>query len=242
MSKNKPATIGEQIMGEQNKKDFVILYGEILRMRNILDTFDEFVGNEILTERDMQDYHGTYIDSYQELRKTKETDKENINDDLVFEMELIKQIEINIDYILTLVKKHYEKHTKINKVLTDINRAIDSSIELRNKKDLINQFVASLDSSVSIDEKWHEFVKKSKIKELKKIISDENLNQKATYKFMQNAFRDGNVAISGTSITEVLPPVSRFSKSGERTKKLDTVIKKFTQFFKRFFDISNAQI
>ncbi|MDM8556534.1 type I restriction endonuclease subunit R [Desulfococcaceae bacterium HSG7] len=95
--------VGEQITSEQAQKDFIRLYGAILRMQNILTTFDEFAGNEILTERDVQDYHSAYIDLYTQLRKTDKADKENINDDLVFEMELIKQIEINIDYILSLI-------------------------------------------------------------------------------------------------------------------------------------------
>jgi len=69
-------------------------------VRNILTTFDEFTGNEILTERDVQDYHSMYIDLYNEFRKGTEVDQENINDDLVFEMELIKQVEINIDFVL----------------------------------------------------------------------------------------------------------------------------------------------
>ena len=94
--------VGERVMGEQNQKDFIKLYGGILRVRNILTTFDEFVGNEILTERDIQDYHSAYIDLYNEFRKSTEVDQENINDDLVFEMELIKQVEINIDFVLGL--------------------------------------------------------------------------------------------------------------------------------------------
>ena len=98
--------VGEQIIGEQNQKDFIRLYGAILRVRNILTTFDEFIGNEILTDRDVQDYHSAYIDLYNNFRKADEGDKENINDDLVFEMELIKQIEINIDYIFMEAINH----------------------------------------------------------------------------------------------------------------------------------------
>ena len=233
--------VGERIVGEQNQKDFIRLYGAILRVRNILVTFDEFAGNEILTERDVQDYHSAYIDLYKELRKSGDEEKENINDDLVFEMELIKQIEINIDYILGLVKKYHEDHTKNREILVDINKAIDSSVELRNKKDLINQFIASLDVGASVDDKWQEYVKQKKTEELESIISDENLDREATYKFMRNAFRDGSVASSGTAIAKVLPPVSRFSQTGERTKKRESVIEKLTRFFERFFDISNNE-
>ncbi|HBS11556.1 MAG TPA: DEAD/DEAH box helicase, partial [Flavobacteriaceae bacterium] len=143
--------IGEQIIGGKMKKDFIKLYGGILKLRNILTTFDEFEGNEILTERDIQDYHSRYIDLYNEFRKGKDSEKENINDDLIFEMELIKQIEINIDYILELIRKYHKDHTKNKEILTDINKAIDSSVELRNKKDLIEQFIESLDISSAVD-------------------------------------------------------------------------------------------
>lgn len=232
--------VGEQIISEQARKDFIRLYGAILRVRNILTTFDEFAGNEILTERDVQDYHSAYIDLYNQLRKTSEADKENINDDLVFEMELIKQIEINIDYILTLIKQYHEDHTKDKEILVDINKAIDSSVELRNKKELINQFIASLDVGANIDEDWQKFVSKRKIEELEQIIQDENLNRDAAYTFVNNAFRDGHVATTGTAITKVLPPVSRFSKTGERTQKRESVLTRLTQFFERFFDISSG--
>jgi len=230
--------VGERIMGEQDQKDFIRLYGAVLRVRNILVTFDEFAGNEILSARDLQDYHSMYIDLYNEFRKGTDNEKENINDDLVFEMELIKQIEINIDYILGLIKQYHEDHTKNKELLLDINKAIDSSVELRNKKDLINQFISTLDVQSVVDEDWHKFVEQKKVEELERIIKDENLDHDATYAFIQNAFRDGNVAVTGTAITKVLPPVSRFSPSGERTQKRENVLNKLTGFFERFFGIS----
>ena len=230
--------VGERIMGEQNQKDFVKLYGAILRVRNILTTFDEFVGNEILTERDVQDYHSAYIDIYNEFRKGKEEVKENVNDDVVFEMELIKQVDINIDYILGLIKKYHEDHTKNRELLLDINKAIDSSVELRNKKDLINQFIATLDVHSIVDDDWRKFVEGKKVEELEQIIASENLDHDATYAFIKNAFRNGNVSTTGTAITKILPPVSRFSPSGERSKKRESVLDKLTRFFERFFNIA----
>ena len=233
--------VGEQIISELEQKEFIKLYGAILRVRNILTTFDEFAGNEILTDRDVQDYHSMYIDLYNEFRKTIEGDKENINEDLVFEMELIKQIEINIDYILGLIKRYHDDHTNNRELLMDINKAIDSSVELRNKKDLINQFITSLDVNAVVDEDWQKFVEKKKIEELEKIIESESLDHDATYNFIQNAFRDGSVAVTGTAISKVLPPVSRFSPTGERTQKRESVLTKLTNFFERFFDISGGR-
>ncbi len=234
--------VGEMIIGEQNQKDFIRLYSAILRVRNILTTFDEFAGNDMLTERDVQDYHSAYIDIYNEFRKSADDVKENINDDLVFEMELIKQVEINIDYVLGLIKKYHEDHTKNREILADINKAIDSSVELRNKKELINQFVSSLDVHSVVDDDWQKFVEKKKVEELEQIISNENLDHEATYNFIRNAFRDGNVAMTGTAITNVLPPVSRFSPTGERTKKRESVLEKLTSFFEKFFDISGGKL
>ena len=231
--------VGERIISEQDQKDFIKLYGAILRVRNILTTFDEFSGNEILNDRDIQDYHSAYIDIYNEFRKGTKEDKENVNDDVVFEMELIKQVDINIDYILGLIKKYHQDHTKNREILLDINKAIDSSVELRNKKDLINQFIASLDINSVVEDDWKDFIEGKKVEELEKIISNENLDRDATYAFIKNAFRNGNLATTGTAITKILPPVSRFSPTGERTKKRESVLDKLTRFFERFFNISN---
>ena len=233
--------VGERIMGEQSQKDFIKLYSAVLRVRNILTTFDEFSGNEILTERDVQDYHSAYIDLYNDFRKGTEEAKENIIDDVVFEMELIKQIEINIDYILGLIKQYHEDHTKNRELLLDINKAIDSSVELRNKKDLINQFISSLDVHSVVDDDWQKFMEEKKIEELEQIIASEGLDHDATYTFVRNAFRDGNVATTGTAISKVLPPVSRFSPTGERSQKRESVLSKLTSFFERFFDISGGK-
>jgi len=234
--------IGQIIVSETSQKEFIKLYGNILRLKNILTTFDEFIGNEILSDREVQDYHSMYIDLYNEFRKTEKEEKENVNDDVVFEMELIKQVDINIDYILGLIKRYHEDHTQNREILIDINKAIDSSVELRNKKDLINQFISSLDVHSVVEKEWQEFIDGKKVEELEQIIKIENLDHEATYKFIRNSFRDGIIATSGTSLTKILPPVSRFSPDGERTKKRENVITKLTNFFERFFDISKERI
>ncbi len=235
--------VGEQIIGEQNQKDFIKLYGGILRVRNILTTFDEFAGNEILTERDIQDYHSAYIDLYNEFRKGAEVDQENINDDLVFEMELIKQVEINIDFVLGLIKKYHEDHNKNREILIDINKAIDSSVELRNKKDLINQFITSLDIHSVVDDDWQKFVDKKKIEELDQIITSENLDRDSTYTFVKNAFRDGSIVTTGTAVTKIMSVrPSRFEPGGAYSKKREGVLDKLTRFFEKFRDISRGML
>lgn len=233
--------VGESIIGEQNQKEFIKLYSAILKARNILSTFDEFTGNEILSERDVQDYHSMYINLYNEFRKTKKGDAENVNDDIVFEMELIKQVEINIDYILSLIRKYHESHLKDKELVLSINKAIDSSLELRNKKDLIDQFIASLTPSSSVDDDWRKFVDSKKFEELDRIITEENLKREETYTFIDNAFKDGAIQSTGTAITKVLPPVSRFTPTGDLTKKRITVFEKLSDFFNKFWDISGGR-
>jgi len=238
--------VGKRIESEQAQKEFIVLYGKFLKMHNILSTFDEFEGKEILSERDIQDYHSIYIDLYNEFRKKDGAEKEEINDDLIFEMELIKQIEINIDYILRLIKLYHEDHTKNKEILIDIKRAIDSSVELRNKKDLIEQFIQSLDVSADIDHDWAQFVKKKKIEELEKIIAEENLDRDKTYTFIESAFRDGGVPTTGTAIVKILPPMSMFAQDDKgvniRMKKKESVLEKLKMFFERFFDISEKNL
>ncbi|MGV8946141.1 MAG: type I restriction endonuclease subunit R [Lutibacter sp.] len=229
--------VGDQIIGEQNQKDFIKLYSAILKVRNILTTFDEFAGNEILTLRDVQDYHSMYINFYNDFRGKNKGDSENINDDIVFEMELIKQVEINIDYILALIKKYHESHLKDKEIVISIAKAIDSSVELRNKKDLIEKFIDSLTPETNVEADWHSFVDAKKLEELDAIIKVEKLDKDETYKFMNNAFRDGYVQATGTAIVKVMPPVTRFSQSGERTKKRETVLEKLSAFFNKFWDI-----
>lgn len=230
--------VGQQIIGEQNQNDFIRLYGSILKAKNVLTTFDEFTGGEILSERDVQDYHSMYINLYHEFRNRNTVDAENVNDDIIFEMELIKQVEINIDYILELIRKYHDGHQEDKEIIISINKAIDSSIELRNKKDLIEKFILSLTPSTKVADDWQQFVESKKMEELDQIIAEENLHKDKTYQFVNNAFRDGYVQSTGTGLSSILPPVSRFTPTGERTKIREIVIEKIKAFFNRFWDIS----
>ena len=174
---------------------------------------------------------------YNEFRGRNRGDSENVNDDIVFEMELIKQVEINIDYILMLIRKYHDSHLKDKEIIISIQKAIDSSLELRNKKDLIENFINSLTPSSDVNEDFVTFMRESKDRELAKIIEDENLSPQKTKEFAENAFRDGILQTSGTSFAGILPSLSRFSPNGERTQKRNSVIEKLTNFFKRFKDI-----
>ena len=227
----------ERITGEQNQKEFIMLFGAILRMRNLLSSFDEFAGHEILSERDLQDYLGRYQDLRDEWKNRRPTgEKEDITDDIVFEIELIKQIEINIDYILMLVKKYHDSHCDDKEVLITIQKAIDASPELRSKKALIENFIAGINDVTDVMVEWREYVAQEKERQLTEIIRDENLKENETRQFMEISFRDGAVKTTGTDIDKLLPPMSRFG-GGNRAEKKQGVIAKLLGFFERFFGI-----
>lgn len=228
--------LGEQIIGEKNKKDFLVLFGNILRLRNILSSFDRFVGNEILSPIDFQDYTGTYHDVYNEM-KPKPGDKDSILDDVVFEMELVKQVEVNIDYILMLVGKYHDSNCKDKEILVAIDKAIKSSLQLRSKKELIENFIATINTSTDVNADWQKFVKKQRQEDMKQLIAEEKLKPAETEKFMENSFRDGVLKTTGTDIDKLMPPVSRFGGGGLRDKKKQGIIAKLKAFFEKYFGI-----
>jgi type I restriction enzyme R subunit len=227
--------LGQPIVGEEAEKDFIRLYGAILRLRNILTSFDDFEGNEILSERDFQDYQSIYIDLYQKYRKGADGDKETINDDIVFEIELVKQIEVNIDYILMLVVKYQESNCKDKTILTTIDKAINSSIKLRSKKELIERFIEQVNVSTKVDEDWRKFLQERKEADISAIIEEEKLKPEETRRFIDNAFRDGILKTTGTAIDKIMPPVSRFGRG--RAAKKQGIIEKLMIFFEKYLGL-----
>ena len=226
--------LGEQILGEQNEKDFILLFGSILRVRNILTAFDDFKGNEILTPREFQDYQSIYLDLYEKHKKPP-VDKENINDDIVFEMELMRQVEINIDYVLMLVEKFRASHGKDKTIIANIRTAINSSIELRSKKELIEGFIENINVSGSVGEDWKRYVAERKEADLADLIQQERLKPEETRKFIDNAFRDGALKTIGADIQAIMPPASPFDKkSGEKKKG---IIERIKVFFEKYLGL-----
>lgn len=229
-----------QIVGEQNQKDFISLFGAILRMRNLLSSFDEFVGKELITEHDLRDYLSRYQDLHDEWKRKREQGKStDIIDDIVFEVELIKQIEINIDYILMLVKKYHDTHCEDNEMLITITKAIDASPELRSKKELIENFIAGINDVEDVMKEWHDYVAEKREEELVQIIKEEKLKEPETRKFLENAFRDGEIKTAGTDIDKLMPPVSRFGGRNRAVKK-QGVIDKLKLFFEKFFGVGGS--
>jgi type I restriction enzyme R subunit len=227
--------LGQAIMGEQNQKDFIRLFGAVLRLKNILTAFDDFEGNELLTAREFQDYQSIYIDLYQDLTKDKK-DKEKINDDIIFEIELIRQVEINIDYILMLVAKFHDSNCTDKGILISIDKAVNSSMQLRSKKELIEHFIQTVNATTKVDQDWKKFVEEQKESDLANIISEEKLKQKETRRLINNSFRDGLLKTTGTDIDKIMPPVSRFG-GGNREVKKQNIIDRLMGFFEKYFGL-----
>lgn len=233
---------GELMQSEQEQKEFIKLYGAILKVTNILSSFDEFKEQELLNERKKQDYHSIYIELYNEFRNKAKQEKTDVTEDVVFEMELIKSIEVNIDYILGLVKKYHDSNMEDKEILVSIQKAIMASPDLRNKKDLIMAFIDSLDQDSNVYSDFESFMNSKKKEELDKIITEENLNKEETYNFIQKSFEQGRVETNGTEVSTILPPMSMFTPNNDRQEKKNKVIDKLLEFFDKFFSISNNKM
>ena len=231
--------LGTSIVGETAQRNFIRLFSAILRLKNILVAFDEFAGNEILSEREFQDYQSIYLNLYAEYRGATSTERESVKDDVVFEIELAKQIEINVDYILMLAQK-YQKEIGTeegNQLVIDIKRAINASPSLRNKKDLVEKFVDSITVDAEVDAEWRSHVKTNMKQELDQLILSESLNGAETRLFLRNAFRDGAIPVSGTAITKILPPATRFGPTNIHAIQKKAVLEKLELIFERYLGL-----
>ena len=224
-------------VGEQAEKEFVNLYGAILRARNILFTFDEFKEKDILTARELQDYQSIYLDYYSKWRKRHEGDVVEINDDLVFEIESLRQEEIDVDHILQMVMTHHQENAKDEEIKLKISRAINSSIELRSKKELIENFVANVNNTDNIFNEWEEYSSKCKYDELQEIISQFKLKQDKTVKYISDSFKDGELKTTGMHIENLLPPISIFSGNNKHYEIKQKVIERLKEYFEKYLGI-----
>jgi len=230
---------GTHIVGETQEKAFIELYNEILKQRNILTSFDEFADVDPMTDREMQDYASTYQNLHDKYHTYREADSVDVVDDIVFEMELIKQVEINIDYILYLIEKYQKDGSSNKEIIADIKRAVNASSNLRSKRDLIESFIEKLNpESTSVVDDWLKYVSQKRDEELDSIITDENLNAEKARDYIAQCMRDGEVKETGTEISGILPPMSLFSK--DRTSKKARVIERLKAFFQKYGDISGV--
>ena len=145
-------------------------------------------------------------------------------------------VEINIDYILMLVEKYHAGNCEDKEILASIRKAVDASIQLRSKKELIDAFISRVNVDTQVTTDWHKFVLEQEEKDLTEIITTEKLKSEETRKFVDNAFRDGVLKINGTEINDLMPPTSRFG-GGNRAAKKQAIIDKLKVFFEKYFGI-----
>ncbi|GAA7430177.1 type I restriction endonuclease subunit R [Helicobacter pylori] len=232
----------EPIISESQKKDFIKLFGKILKLENILNSFENFKKDDYINPRDFQDYQSKYLDFYDEMRPEKGRDKEEINDDLIFEIELIKQVEVNIDYILNLIEKYAKEHgEEIQSVKTKIEPIINSSIELRNKKDLITDFIDKYNKDQEVHAYFQEYIHQKREEEFQNIIEENRLNEEKAYSFMQHAFKGGEINFSGTEFPKIIEEKpSRFNKNSRYQEVKEKAAASLSRFFYRFCDLTSC--
>lgn len=233
-------TPGELPLGEKAEKEFIKLFGNVLRGQNFLNCFDEFAELNPLSERDFQDFTSIYITLADKYRNQTTQDKTDINDDIEFEMELVKQVEVNIDYILYLITKYKEGHCQNLELRLSISRAIDSAPDLRDKKELIEEFVDNLSPDSSVDSEWKTYVNQKKRDEFTQLIENEHLKSDKAVTFIENAFKRGYVSEGGIELNEIMPPLNPFDPSANRESKVKNVLNKIKAFFNKFYEIANA--
>ena len=224
------------IIDDQKKKDFIRLFGEVLRLRNVLSVFDEFTDEaKIVSEMDYQDYLGWYNKLYREFRKPAEKgEDESITDDIVFEMELVKQVQIDIHYILELVQQYHDTSCQDKEIIVKMRKLIEASPDMHDKRDLIERFIERMtpEKGKDVGSDWEQYIEEEKSRQLETIISEERLKPEETKAFVRRAFQDGFVTETGTGIAQILPPSNPFlPESGE---KKQTVIDRLKQYLQRF--------
>ena len=230
---------GQMIASEAEQKEFIRQFGKILRLRNILASFDGFEDDDVIGEAEFQDYRSVYVDLYTEMRRGADVEKEVVNDDLVFEIELVKQVEVGVDYVLMLVEKHREEagDGEDKEIPVEIRRAVMSSPSLHNKRDLIEEFVHAVSAFGDVDEQWRAFIEQRRSEELAAIIRDEKLREGPAKALVEAAMRNGYVPTEGTAITRILPPTPRFRNSAsdshdEKKRRVQAALAAYVERFR----------
>lgn len=233
-----------EIVLEADKKEFVQLFGELLKAENILRNFDEFESFEkIISERLMQDMKSVYVDIRETIlneRRSKEAEEAQVDfSDVEFQIDLLKTDEINLDYILALILEKARENDDIESLKAEVRRVIRSSLGTRAKEDLIMEFISKtrlseLKNTDDIIETFYEFAKKEKVVKINQLIAEENLNEKAN-RFIEKSISKGYVEYAGDELDGIIPPLSR--RGGVREKKKEIVLEKIRKVVEVFVGI-----
>ena len=207
--------LDRKLASEKAQKEFVKLFGQVLRMRNVLKSFVEFKDGRHLTSRERQDYESYYLDVREQRRKEQST-KTSVVDDLCFEVELIRQDEIGIDYIRSLLNRHAEEGTLDDEAKEDLYAKMDSSLGLRSKRKLIEAFVEKVLGRPGQAMDWDTFVRQHKDEALDQIIASENLWPDRARDFVDRSLRNGTVQTAGSEFAKLLKGQGLF---GDQAKK-----------------------
>lgn len=233
-----------EIFLEADKKEFVQLFGELLKAENILRNFDEFQNFEkIISERQMQDMKSVYVDireSFLNERRSREAEAQQVDfSDVEFQIDLLKTDEINLDYILNLIMQKAKESKDIEHLKDEIRRVIKSSLGTRAKEDLVMDFISKkrlseLQNDDNIIETFYNFAKREKEEKINQLIAEENLNEKA-YRFIEKSISKGFVEYTGDELDGIIPPLSR--RGGAREKKKEIVLEKLRKIVDVFVGI-----
>jgi type I site-specific deoxyribonuclease, hsdR family len=233
-----------EIVLEADKKEFVQLFGELLKAENILRNFDEFQNFEkIISERQMQDMKSVYVDireSFLNERRSREAEAQQVDfSDVEFQIDLLKTDEINLDYILNLIMQKAKESKDIEHLKDEIRRVIKSSLGTRAKEDLVMDFISKkrlseLQNDDNIIETFYNFAKREKEEKINQLIAEENLNEKA-YRFIEKSISKGFVEYTGDELDGIIPPLSR--RGGAREKKKEIVLEKLRKIVDVFVGV-----
>jgi len=261
---------------EKDKKEFVQLFSEYLKLENILQNFDEYyvmkalqhVDNsnkvekirdkyhlddetfekikdiKLLDERILQDYLSTYHDIREWIKIKKESEKEEkseVNwDDIVFEVDLLKSQEINLDYILELIFEKNRITKNKDELIDEVKKVIKSSVGHRAKEDLIVKFINSSDldqfkTPADIIEEFFKFAKEEMEREKEKLIKEENLKKETVDKYLKVSLKRGYASEIGDELNDMLPKMSPLNPN--YLKKKSTVFEKLSKLVQKFIGI-----
>jgi len=265
----------DEIVKEKDKKEFAKLFGEYLRIENILQNYDEFTNLkalqaidvndpeaieafksahfvtdeeiaamkklEILPERISQDYRSTYNDIRDWLRREKsgkEAEESKIDwDDVVFEIDLLKSQEINLDYILELIFEHNKKTKDKASLITEIRRVIRASIGNRAKESLVVDFINETDldaiqDKAGIIDSFFAFAQAKQKTEASELIAEENLNEGEAKRYITASLKREYASENGTELNSILPKMSPLNP--QYLSKKQRVFQKLTSFIEKF--------
>ena len=265
----------DSIVTEKDKKDFAKLFGEYLRVENVLQNYDEFTAlKEIQTvnldddaavaefkdkfhlsdddftaiqsvpmpsERVVQDYRSTYNDIRDWLRQQKESEKQNQSqidwDDVVFEVDLLKSQEINLDYILELIFEHNQKIKDKSALVEEIRRTIRASIGNRAKETLVVDFINetnldAIEDKPSILDEFYQFAQEKQQQEAEALIEENGLNTEAAKRYLMISLKREYASENGTDLNSVLPKMSPLNPNYLTAKQ--SIFQKIADFVEKF--------